>query len=457
MRAGRPLKCYVASYDTSIKVPGLSRQGGRWRTWDGHRETRFTEASEVAAIKRAREILGIELPIVPQNVRIEMKPTRFEGQRLGPIAAGLLRMAVAVGPDASPEQTKPVMNWENGEAQIGYNLDPSIIWPWVAQQFQADPEYVAKMIGAPEGSFRKLGLPSPAIRMNALIDAYTDHKDVKQNRKNTVKKTWKQFCDVTGAKTLEDLTAKKVLAFKDALVAEGHSGETLKQYYSRVKAVIEFGLERAIDAVQIRTALDVCAVLVPPKIVKKVNPKDISPADFHALLTAAKNDDVMTAAILLSLNAALYASECVAVEWAELDLDNGTFCTLRGKTGLVRSAVLWPETINALYRLPRNGVFVFQSSTGLAYTVGTMRAMFNAMRKAAANVSEEVQFSHLRDGAATACVMAKVAPDQYKLLMGHALSGEMDNYARRNAAMCVDACTAVYNAYFPAPAATPAK
>lgn len=36
MRAGRPVKCYVASYDQSIKIGGLSRQrDGRWRVLAG--------------------------------------------------------------------------------------------------------------------------------------------------------------------------------------------------------------------------------------------------------------------------------------------------------------------------------------------------------------------------------------------------------------------------------------
>ena len=123
-----------------------------------------------------------------------------------------------------------------------------------------------------------------------------------------------------------------MLKFKDEIVAGGYEPESIKGYFSRITAVISFGLARAFDPVEIRAALDKCEVLTPPKLDGPKDPTPISREDFHKLLTAATGDDFMTAALLLSLNAALHPSECLAVcEWEEID-KTGTFYTDRNKT-----------------------------------------------------------------------------------------------------------------------------
>ena len=59
MRAGRPIKTYTASYDPTVRVPGLSRgKDGRWRVFAHGKETRFTEADERKAVGRALAALG---------------------------------------------------------------------------------------------------------------------------------------------------------------------------------------------------------------------------------------------------------------------------------------------------------------------------------------------------------------------------------------------------------------
>lgn len=61
MRAGRPVKTYIASYDPSIRLPGMSRQpDGRWRVLVGSVEKRYTESDERRAFERAKSLLGID-------------------------------------------------------------------------------------------------------------------------------------------------------------------------------------------------------------------------------------------------------------------------------------------------------------------------------------------------------------------------------------------------------------
>jgi hypothetical protein len=61
MRAGRKIKTHTASYDSTVKIPGLSRcPDGRWRVMANGKETRFTESNEQKAVARAQQLLGID-------------------------------------------------------------------------------------------------------------------------------------------------------------------------------------------------------------------------------------------------------------------------------------------------------------------------------------------------------------------------------------------------------------
>ena len=110
--------------------------------------------------------------------------------------------------------------------------------------------------------------------------------------------------------------------------------------------------------------MDRAAVLVPPPHHAKFDPRPISPEAFHKLLAAA--NELERAALLLSLNACLYLSELLDVDWSELHLNahEPYYLTNRNKTGMIRAAVLWPRTIDALRKLRRTPGKVFRSRTG---------------------------------------------------------------------------------------------
>lgn len=173
-------------------------------------------------------------------------------------------------------------------------------------------------------------------------------------------------------------------------------------------------------------------------------------ADFRALLDAAKGDD--RAMILLMLNAALYLQEVVSLEWG--DLNNGCLVTHRKKTGkCVGVAVLWPETLEALSAVKKQGDAIFFSEQGAPLNVSGAGKRFRKVRKAAKLTTkdgraEDVTASQLRDGACTAAVQANVTGDLCKLLVGHR-SGIADQYVKRLPSMVAPACEAIHRAYLP--------
>jgi integrase len=108
-------------------------------------------------------------------------------------------------------------------------------------------------------------------------------------------------------------------------------------------------------------AIALCGVLVKPKP-NSTDPQPIDVDHLHALYQHA--DVQLRAALLVMLNAAMYGSEAVALNWSDVNLDKGTLVTNRPKTGEVRIAVLWPETIVALRELGRtDAAAIFISAT----------------------------------------------------------------------------------------------
>jgi integrase len=173
------------------------------------------------------------------------------------------------------------------------------------------------------------------------------------------------------------------------------------------------------------------------------DPQPISREDFHKLLTAGNGS--WRAFLLVSLNCAFHIGEAVSLRWNEIDLEKGTYATLRGKTGIPRAAVLWPETVEALKALPRTGSeYVFVSKQGTKFNRAGRTGSFARLRD---SVGLTLSFESIRDGSyTTACQAKGVDERQAKVLAGHAC-GMSDKYVLRNPGYVADACQAVYKAY----------
>jgi integrase len=158
---------------------------------------------------------------------------------------------------------------------------------------------------------------------------------------------------------------------------------------------------------------------------------------------------VFAAMMLFALNAALYPSEVGSVRWDEIDLDRAEYVSRRRKTGIVRVAVLWPETVTAVKALTRCRETVFNTSRQ-AYNRFSVHREWTTYRTAA-KVRDGVTFAQLRDAAFTeAC---RKSLDQARVLAGHKYGGATDAYVARNPRFVTEACAGVRHAFFPKPLA----
>jgi integrase len=113
----------------------------------------------------------------------------------------------------------------------------------------------------------------------------------------------------------------------------------------------------------------------------------------NKLLSVA--DKKMRAMIWLGLNCGLGCTNCTQLKWKDLDFANNRVRLPRNKTGIPRNLPLWPETIQALRRVPKSGELVFYTPKGHPWIRTLIEADDNGQIKYAVINSITPRFSKL--------------------------------------------------------------
>lgn len=265
-------------------------------------------------------------------------------------------------------------------------------------------------------------------------------------------KYWNEFLAFTSSRFAGDITHAKIAEYGKYILSELENGKSqawVKARFISIRAVINFGILRRIDAEilenVIKESKKEMVVPAPPK----ANPKPITPQNFRKIYNAA---NVRQQAILITaLNLCMKSGEVAALNKNDIDLDKGTVVTERSKTGATRIGVLWAETINAIktyqQQYPHKGNHLFNSRVGTRLTGKSASRIVIRLRREL-GIDESVNFDTIRDGAYTAAIEGGATEIQAKLLAGHTVRMS-DQYVRRNPRMVLAACEAIYNKYFP--------
>jgi integrase len=159
-----------------------------------------------------------------------------------------------------------------------------------------------------------------------------------------------------------------------------------------------------------------------------------STEQINKLLSAA--DMKMRAMIWLGLNCGFGCTDCAYLKWTDLDLVNCRVKLARRKTGISRDLPLWPETIDAIGKVPRTGKLVFYTSRGNPFiqthvrndaegngkytTINTITVRFlRLLIKSGLEVPDGTGFYSLRRTAATFTARSG-DPFAVQRLLGHA-------------------------------------
>jgi len=353
--------------------------------------------------------------------------------------------------DEDGNDRKPVgataKTWFDGDSMWMKTVRSPDYYTFIREEILADPREFARKVNLPGLAMIDLtAIPQGQITIAQLIENYQQQSPSTEKTKREAVAALNQLKDQALAEFVNDLSVDKLTAYRQSL--EGLSAGSQAAYFSRVKAILAFGLKIGMDQMQLRAALDRCRVLWTSSPVAPMQPHPISREHFHALLGAA--NEVWRARLLLAMNACMYIADLSAIKWSEIDLNKKALVTIRGKTRIPRVAYLWPETVEALQKLERRGPHIFTSRDGTAYHRSSLGCQFDKLRTAA-NVPNSVKFADIRDGSYTAAACAATDPRWAKVLAGHS-SGMEDHYVLRDVAKVKPACDAVHKAYGPFPA-----
>jgi integrase len=280
------------------------------------------------------------------------------------------------------------------------------------------------------------GSTTDQLSVKTMCNLYLDHQEsrvaigeVKPRHVSDQVSLLKAFVKFVGPHQLvSDVSTLDLQNYRTRLIGARNSPNTINNRIAAVKAMYNWALDNEI--------IDRSPRL---KALKKVTPQKaekptFTPPQIQALLQDAGVQ--MKAMIWLGLNCGFGCTDCAELRWKNLDLDHGRVTFPRGKTGIGRNLPLWPETVQALQAVPRQGELVFSTHSGNPWvrTIsskqedGTTKYTKNdavtkefskIMKKAGIEAPKGVGFYTLRRTAAT---MAANSGDPFAVqkLLGHA-------------------------------------
>ena len=326
-------------------------------------------------------------------------------------------------------------------------VDASLFWQTVRDAIVADPKEAAKRTGIPELAYlERLDKPKPSLRFNQALDLYPNRptKSVTDGERAKLVSYWQEFTRSVGVTQIEDVTESAVeawtsLVFKPYLEGSG-SPKSVIHKVTRIRSILRRASEKGHKDCT-RVLGMVSAIDLPSA--RKVAPKPISRTDFHALLGAA--DTRWRAMLLLALNACYYAVDIRRVEKDAINQETGEILFPRTKTNVVRVAVLWQRTRDALAMVPEHSdPSVFISAVGTPYKQNGFRSAYDRL---CAKAGVAPTFSQIRDGAYTAAIRGGADITTVRMIAGHA-TGMSDAYVMRGGEMVKGACRAIEARYF---------
>ncbi|MFA6186333.1 MAG: tyrosine-type recombinase/integrase [Phycisphaerae bacterium] len=202
------------------------------------------------------------------------------------------------------------------------------------------------------------------LSIKMLCNLYLDHQqlqadigEIKQRHVYDKTSLLKDFVKFIGANcSVEDITTIDLQNYRKKLIKAGKSPNTINNRIASIISMYNWALNNEIlDKIPNLKAIEKIAI-------HKIERPIFETSDIEKLISYANPQ--MKAMILLGLNCGFGCTDCAELKWDNLDLKNMRVNFPRGKTGVGRNLVLWPETVEALKDIPENGELVFHTAQG---------------------------------------------------------------------------------------------
>jgi integrase len=274
-----------------------------------------------------------------------------------------------------------------------------------------------------------------SILLKMLCNLYLEHQEtratigeVKLRHVSDQTLILRSFVKFVGPNRLvSDAPTMDLQSYRQRLIKAGRTSHTINNHISTIKAMFNWASENEI----VPTTPNLKTI---KKIAHAKNEKPtFTVAQIQTLLQNAGLQ--MRAMIWLGLNCGFGCTDCAELKWGNLDMENRRIRFPRGKTGVDRNLSLWPETVEALLQVPRQGELVFYTHKGNPWvrTIGSTKKdgtekhtkddavakeFSKLMKKAGIDAPKGVGFYTLRRTAATVAANSG-DPFAVQKLLGH--------------------------------------
>ena len=267
----------------------------------------------------------------------------------------------------------------------------------------------------------------PSLR--TLCNLYLEHQEgratigeITHRHYYDLKSRLREFAKFIGPnQKISEVVTLQIQDYRQKLIKSGRRPDTINTKLSAVKSLFNWAGENGV----IRHGPNLKAIKKVP--VRKTERQIFTPGEVQLLLEHAGVQ--MKAMILLGLNCGFGCTDCALLQWKNLDLDRSRVDLPRRKTGIGRNLILWPETVDALKRVPRTGDRVFCTTQGNAWVrpvnggqahdSALSKEFSKLLRRVGIRAEKGVGFYTLRRTAAT---IAAESGDVFAVqgLLGHA-------------------------------------
>ncbi|MBN1816306.1 MAG: tyrosine-type recombinase/integrase [Sedimentisphaerales bacterium] len=369
--------------------------------------------------------------------------------------------------------TKHNLQIRAGKRSSGVTTEPMVtipetfIWAKARELILKDITEARKQLNLPirlDGTYKD----DKSITLMQLQQMFFEkrRKPLSRDYKRDGLRFWREFVKVLNIKMVSQITPLMIEAYEDWVYSQKEnnkwSSSSVNNRFDLVKAVFGYCFDKirsTSDKEHLRIIRDYMRAFTYAET-PAVNPVPITKEHFRAMLDST-NDRIYRAVMLVSLNCGMKESGVVAIRLTagegrncpDINLKEKTLAMPRPKTGIIRVAMLWERTVDAIeHMLSERTVdseYLFLNKADLAMKERNISKWWARQRKRA-GVPEAVKFEHIRD--ATQTVPLDDNPGsliETNLIMGHAVKGMANNYLERRPNMVRRACRAIEEYFFP--------
>lgn len=311
-----------------------------------------------------------------------------------------------------------------------------------------DVKAVSKRIGF---TIKIIGDVKPSISMSLdeVFELFVDNRDESLEKQQLQDATnyWNQFCKCVKVKTVAGLEEIHFTKFNKYVLKSNYAPRTKKNIFNIVASIF-----RHTKTSEIRTILGYCEdKLKRPNRGTKRKPQKFDKAKFKKFYEL--DDAEIRLILLLALNCGMKQTAIANLKLSDMNLKDKTLSKERHKTGFIRSAVLWKETVKAVKdwlkvrTYDSDYLFLTEDEKG-KWKKCELKDINRVWRRAKRATGIEAEFRHFRDAVQNIPVQEGIEFDLVRILLGHKIDGMANDYTERNPEKTRTAVRAIHKYYF---------